>query len=58
MRRMQSGGYYGPDGRIAKLHAAFRTHAEALVKKHPEWFPPAKLPFGRESGRMAAACVP
>ena len=49
LRRLQSGGYYGPDGRIAKLHAAFRTHAEALVTRHPEWFPPAKLPLGRES---------
>ncbi len=49
LQRMRDGGYYGAEGRIAKLHAAFRTHAEALVKRHPERFPPIRTAFGRES---------
>jgi 4-aminobutyrate aminotransferase-like enzyme len=49
LQRMRDGGYYGAEGRIAKLHAAFRAHAEALVKRHPERFPPIRTAFGRES---------
>ncbi|MBX3355269.1 MAG: aminotransferase class III-fold pyridoxal phosphate-dependent enzyme [Phycisphaeraceae bacterium] len=52
LQRLRDGGYYGPDGRIAKLHAAFRERAEALVAKHPEWFPPVRLAFGRTSSRV------
>lgn len=51
LTRMRDGGYYGAQGRIAKLHEAFRSHADALVKKHPEWFPPIPLAFGRSSTR-------
>jgi 4-aminobutyrate aminotransferase-like enzyme len=47
LRTMRDGGYYGPEGRNAKLHAAFRRHAEALVAKRPEWFPEVKDQFGR-----------
>ena len=47
LRILRDGGYYGADGRIAKLHAAFRRHAEALVAKRPEWFPEVKDSFGR-----------
>lgn len=36
---LRDGGYYGPDGKIAKHHAAFRQQAEALIAKHPAWFP-------------------
>ncbi|MSR19227.1 MAG: aminotransferase class III-fold pyridoxal phosphate-dependent enzyme [Phycisphaerales bacterium] len=39
LRRLQSGGYYGADGRIARLHQAFRTRVDALVRTHPAWFP-------------------
>ncbi|MFM2165614.1 MAG: hypothetical protein RL325_2051, partial [Planctomycetota bacterium] len=39
LRRLQSGGYYGPNGRIAKLFAAYKQHADAFVAKHPQWFP-------------------
>ncbi len=49
LARLRDGGYYGEDGRIARLHAAFREHAEALVARRPEWFPPVPLPFGRRS---------
>ena len=49
LRTMRDGGYYGPDGRNARLHAAFREHAGRLVERHPEWFPAVKDAFGRES---------
>ena len=47
LERLRDGGYYGPDGRIAKLHAAFRAQASSLVKRHPEWFPPVPTDFNR-----------
>jgi len=31
------------DGMIAKHHAAFREHMDALIARHPAWFP--KVPF-------------
>lgn len=40
LETMRDGGYYGPDGRIATLHQAFRERAEELVKKNPEFFGP------------------
>ncbi len=49
LKRLRDGGYYGPDGRIARLHAAFREHAEAFVGRHPEWFPEVEVGFGRKS---------
>lgn len=49
LRRLRDGGYYGPDGRIARLHAAFREHADRLVARHPEWFPPVVNSLGRAS---------
>ena len=33
-------------GRIAQLQAAFREQAEALVARHPEWFPEIRRPDG------------
>lgn len=50
LETLRDGGYYGHDGRIAKLHAAFHRHALALVQKHPEWFPPVMYPMGRKAG--------
>jgi 4-aminobutyrate aminotransferase-like enzyme len=47
LRTMRDGGYYGADGRNARLHAAFRRHAEALIARHPAWFPEVKDAFGR-----------
>ncbi len=49
LERMRDGGYYGPDGRNAKLHAAFRTAAQKLIDRRPEWFPPAMMDDGTES---------
>ncbi len=40
LETMRDGGYYGPDGRIATLHQAFRERAEEFVNKHPEFFSP------------------
>ncbi|QOJ00673.1 MAG: aminotransferase class III-fold pyridoxal phosphate-dependent enzyme [Phycisphaeraceae bacterium] len=39
VERLRDGDYYGPDGRFAKHHAAFRSHVSALAAKHPAWFP-------------------
>ena len=47
LNRLKSGGYYGPSGKIAKLHAAYRQHAEAFVAKHPAWFTPVTNSLGR-----------
>lgn len=52
LTRLQSGGFYGPEGRIAKLHDAFRARADALVRKHPEWFPVVPLPLGRSTNKV------
>ena len=46
LERLRDGGYYGPDGKIAKLHKAFCDRCEALVKKHPDWFPQIPHPTG------------
>ncbi len=50
LARLRDGGYYGPDGRIARLHAAFREHAADLVRRRPEFFPPIPTDFGRTLG--------
>ena len=52
LERLREGGHYGPQGRNAKLQAAFREHAGALVERHPEWFPPIPRPDGRTSTRF------
>jgi 4-aminobutyrate aminotransferase-like enzyme len=53
LQRLQSGGYYGPNGRIAKLFAAYK-HADAFVAKHPQWFPPVVNSLGRASKTVVA----
>lgn len=50
LETLRDGGYYGHDGRIARLHAAFREHALKLVARHPEWFPPVPHPTGKALG--------
>ena len=47
LSRLRDGGYYGPDGAIARLQDSFREHAGRLVATHPEWFPPITLESGR-----------
>lgn len=37
--QLENGGFYGENGMFAQHHAAFRAQAEALIAKHPEWFP-------------------
>lgn len=49
LRIMQSGGYYGADGKNARLHAAFREHAGKLIAKYPQFFTPVRDAFGRAS---------
>ncbi|MGA1043611.1 MAG: aminotransferase class III-fold pyridoxal phosphate-dependent enzyme [Phycisphaerales bacterium] len=52
LERMRDGGYYGSDGRIARLHAAFRAGVEGIRARHPEWFPPVREAFGRSHDRF------
>lgn len=47
LETLRDGGYYGPSGRIAALHRAFRERAEDLVRRRPEFFPPVLDSFGR-----------
>ncbi|MBL9149305.1 MAG: aminotransferase class III-fold pyridoxal phosphate-dependent enzyme [Phycisphaerae bacterium] len=54
LRKLRDGGYYGADGKIAKLQKAWREHAEAFVKKHPEWFPPVRNSFGSPMTRIVS----
>lgn len=54
LQRLKSGGYYGPGGRIAGLHAAYRQHAEAFVAKHPAWFTPVTNSLGRTNTNYIA----
>lgn len=49
VERLRDGGYYGPQGRIARLHAAFREAIGGIRDRHPEWFPPMPAGFGRRS---------
>lgn len=65
---LDTGGYYGADGKFAAHHAAFRKHSEALIAKHPEWFPDLRgakvdgiggmmrlTPFGGAKPKIVAA---
>ena len=52
IERLRDGGYWGPHGRIAQLHAAFRDRIGTLVGEHPEWFGPVAYPDGRTSTRL------
>jgi 4-aminobutyrate aminotransferase-like enzyme len=71
IERLACGGYYGDHGLIAKHHAAFRQHAQALIAKHPNWFPdvPSQTelvgglggmmkftPFGGAKDKINATC--
>ena len=44
---LAEGGYYGDGGKFAQHHAAFREHAEALMNRHPDWFPRVE-PYGAD----------
>ena len=52
LARLREGGYYGPDGRIARLQTAFRKHMQALIEQHPDWFGPVPQADGRSTQRV------
>jgi 4-aminobutyrate aminotransferase-like enzyme len=71
IERLRDGEYYGPQGAFARQHAAFRKHAQALIAKHPEWFPAVPgqndlvggcggmmrfTPFGGNKDKIMKAC--
>ncbi len=71
LEMLDSGNYYGKDGSFARHHRSFVEQAQALIQRHPEWFPDAlfckelvggvggmmKLtPFGGDKAKVAAAC--
>lgn len=71
IERLRDGGYYGPQGIIAKHHAAFTKQVRALAAKHPEWFPKVPslpdivggmggmmrfTPFGGKKDKINKAC--
>ena len=49
LKTMRDGGYYGADGKIAKLQTAWRAHCDTLVAEHPEFFSPVVDGMGRSS---------
>jgi 4-aminobutyrate aminotransferase-like enzyme len=71
LEMLDEGNFYGQDGSFAKHHKLFREHANALIAKHPQWFPPALFckdlvggiggmmkftPFGGDKAKVNAAC--
>ena len=49
LERLRDGGFYGSDGKIAKLHDAYRELLNQFVTNHQEWFPKVVDPAtGRE----------
>jgi acetylornithine/N-succinyldiaminopimelate aminotransferase len=47
---LASSDFYGPNGRFARHHAAFREQVEGLKARHPEWFPEALFTAGHIGG--------
>jgi 4-aminobutyrate aminotransferase-like enzyme len=71
IERLRDGGYYGPDGKIARHFAAFIKQVRALAAKYPEWFPAGSeytdivggsggmmrfTPFGGKKERIIKLC--
>jgi 4-aminobutyrate aminotransferase-like enzyme len=71
VERLRDGGYYGPQGSIARHHALFREQVQQLMAKHPNWFPPVDgqtelvgglggmmkfTPFGGRKDKINAVC--
>lgn len=54
LKKLQGGGYYGADGKIAHLQTSWREHANAFVKKHPQWFPPVRNSMGGPMTHLVA----
>lgn len=71
VERLRDGGYYGPEGKIARHHAAFVQQVRALAARHPAWFPAGEdyvdivggsggmmrfTPFGGRKERVTKLC--
>lgn len=71
IERLREGGYYGPQGSIARHHAAFVKQVRALAARHPDWFPASPeftdivggtggmmrfTPFGGKKDRITKLC--
>jgi 4-aminobutyrate aminotransferase-like enzyme len=71
IERLRDGGYYGPQGSIARHHALFREQVQQLIAKHPSWFPAVEgqselvggvggmmkfTPFGGRKDKINAVC--
>ncbi len=52
IRELLDDGYFGSEGKIARLHSHFENRLGAIEKRHPEWF---RGPFG--IGAMIAFTV-
>ncbi len=67
---LEGGNYYGAEGEFAQHQKAFREQAQALIGRHPEWFPKVEYapnlfdgvggmmrltPFGGEKPKVSAA---
>ncbi len=70
LQTLEAGRFYGPEGAFAQHQQAFRRHAEALMARHPSWFPavpgtPERIggvggmmrltPFGGQKDKVIAA---
>lgn len=68
---LDSGDFYGADGRFARHHGAFREQVKGLMGRHPDWFPPAPMtnelvggvggmmrftPFGGDKAKVMKLC--
>jgi len=71
LEMLDEGDYYGPDGSFAHHHRKFVEQVNALVAKHPDWFPDVPgakavtggaggmmrfTPFGGDKSKVASAC--
>ena len=71
IEKLRDGRYYGADGMIERHHAEFRKQMQALISKHPEWFPTNDkvremvggmggmmrfTPFGGDKEKVTKAC--
>lgn len=47
LSRLENSSFYGKDGAFAKHWKHFQQHVNALVAKHPEWFPVTSPKWGQ-----------
>jgi 4-aminobutyrate aminotransferase-like enzyme len=46
LERLEQGAWYGPQGQFARHHALFGRQCDALIARHPEWFPRMSGKYG------------